>query len=127
MIYTIGTSNHSKEKFNYLLDRFAINLIVDVRSKPRSRFFPWFNQKSLGGWLEIKYIWAGDLLGGFGEINYKYLLEKIAPLGKNKNIALMCSEGDPCKCHRKYALSESLIDNGFTVTHILPDGKSING
>jgi len=38
IIYTLGTSTHSKEKFLDLLKYYHIEIVVDVRSFPQSRF-----------------------------------------------------------------------------------------
>jgi hypothetical protein len=37
-VFTIGHSNHSADKFTGLLKQHGITMLVDVRSKPRSRF-----------------------------------------------------------------------------------------
>lgn len=38
IIYTLGTSTHSKEEFLDLLKYYHIETVVDVRSFPQSRF-----------------------------------------------------------------------------------------
>ena len=47
ILYTIGHSNHSLEKFLELLQLHKITIIADIRSVPQSRFSPQFNQKNL--------------------------------------------------------------------------------
>ena len=44
-IFTIGHSNHSLDKFIGLLKPHKIDVLVDVRSKPFSRFSPQFNKE----------------------------------------------------------------------------------
>ena len=66
-VYTIGHSNHSFDKLAKLLQQHTIQVLVDVRSVPRSRWVPWFNRKNLETVLPrigIEYQWAGDHLGG---------------------------------------------------------------
>lgn len=66
-LFTIGHSNHSAEKLIHLLDDHDIDLLVDVRSMPYSRFNPQFNKKALQQLLRshgIQYLYAGDALGG---------------------------------------------------------------
>ena len=40
---------------------------------------------------------------------------------KNYRIALMCSEAEPLDCHRFSMISVGLIEEGFTVKHIMKD------
>ncbi|KTD24255.1 hypothetical protein Lmac_3128 [Legionella maceachernii] len=46
-LYTIGHSTHTLEEFFDLLHTHQITHIVDVRSIPKSRHVPWFNENSL--------------------------------------------------------------------------------
>ena len=66
-VYTIGHSRHSLDTFAGLLKKHAIQVLIDVRSRPQSRWVPWFNQRALETAipkLGIEYQWAGDHLGG---------------------------------------------------------------
>ncbi len=66
-IFTIGHSNHSFAKLAKLLQKNSIQVLVDVRSRPQSRWVPWFNQKNLESAIPgigLEYHWAGDHLGG---------------------------------------------------------------
>ena len=47
VIYTIGHSNHPFDKLAALLRKHSIQVLVDVRSRPHSRWVPWTNQKNL--------------------------------------------------------------------------------
>jgi len=82
-IYTIGHSNHSIEFFLKLLSKFNIEILVDIRFHPYSRYVPHFNRENLAPVLEnsgIEYVYMGDRLGG------RYILSKrkelIKPNGK---------------------------------------------
>jgi len=46
-IFTIGHSTHPFEELTALLAEFGVNLLADVRSVPRSRHNPQFNQDEL--------------------------------------------------------------------------------
>ena len=46
-IYTIGHANRPLDRFIAILQSFAIDLVVDVRTIPRSRYNPQFNQETL--------------------------------------------------------------------------------
>lgn len=66
-LYTIGHSNLPKEDFLAHLRQHNITVLVDVRSKPASRFVPHFNKKALDAYLKengIEYRFEGDALGG---------------------------------------------------------------
>ncbi len=47
-IFTLGHSTHSLDEFVHLLQIYAIRLVVDVRTIPRSRHNPQFNHETLG-------------------------------------------------------------------------------
>ena len=66
-IYTIGHSNHEWRDFLVLLHQYGIEMLVDVRSAPYSRYSPQFNRELLAPSLEaegIGYAFAGEYLGG---------------------------------------------------------------
>ena len=66
-IYTIGHSKRPLETIIGLLKKYDINVLMDVRSVPFSRFSLQFNQKRIGQPLAdagIRYEYLGDKLGG---------------------------------------------------------------
>jgi uncharacterized protein (DUF488 family) len=66
-LFTIGHSNHLLEKFVRLLQANDIQVLVDVRSAPYSKYNPHFNMEELSTQLlkiEIRYVYAGKELGG---------------------------------------------------------------
>ena len=66
-LYTIGHSNHPIELFLHLLQGAKVTCLVDVRSRPFSRFSPQFNQARLQATLadhQVEYIYLGEALGG---------------------------------------------------------------
>src|SRR5262245_11231288 len=66
-ILTIGHSNHTMAVFLELLAKHGIEVVVDVRSAPYSRYVPHFNKPSLEealGQTPIKYLYLGRELGG---------------------------------------------------------------
>ncbi len=65
-LYTIGHSNHPIEVFTKILRSFEIGLVVDVRSIPRSRHNPQFDQAELERELHtqgIEYLHLKELGG----------------------------------------------------------------
>ena len=70
-IYTIGHSTRSLPDFVEILESYSITLLCDIRSIPKSRHNPQFNQDSLLKGLEkegIRYIHL-EGLGGFRKTN----------------------------------------------------------
>ncbi len=68
-IYTIGHSNHKWELFLELLKQNKIEMVVDVRAVPRSRFAPWANKalgETLGKRASSTAGWGTGWAGGPG-------------------------------------------------------------
>jgi uncharacterized protein (DUF488 family) len=66
MIYTVGHSNHSIERFLSLLQPHGITAVADVRSTPYSRFNPQFRREKLQASLAeagMQYVFLGEELG----------------------------------------------------------------
>ena len=140
MIFTIGHSNHPIEKFIDILKINNIDAVIDVRSNPISAYSPQFNRMELMKNLkmnDIKYFFMGNTLGGRPEdtsvlnsLNkieleiietkswYNDAISKLIEFSKKNNIAVMCSEEDPQKCHRGYIISHTLLGKNQSVIHI---------
>ena len=133
-IYTIGHSNHTWEDFSRLLLDNDIELLVDVRSNPVSRFAPFANHRVLPDLLEsvgIDYELMGGTLGGKpgnpglydskGKPDYRKMrsldefqdaVEQLAGMASRRLTVVLCSEEDPSQCHRLLLLGPSLEENG---------------
>jgi len=145
-IYTIGHSNHTQDEFLDLLIKTKIEVLVDVRSNPNSRWATFANrdniEKTLKS-LQIKYLYLGDVLGGrpqdlenpdndIGKIDYKSIREKesyqqgikrLLDGLKRFRVCIMCAEEDPSSCHRNLLVAESLRKQGVQLFHIRGDGR----
>jgi uncharacterized protein (DUF488 family) len=147
-IRTIGHSNRRWEDFLGLLQRNGVTCLVDVRSRPRSRF-PHFNAGRLDPALEsagIRYVPMGGALGGkpvdpalyrdgakpgkdFPDFNlvrenssYREGIAKLAEWVREKpegQICIVCAEGDPAKCHRTLLIRPDLEALGIEVVDIV--------
>ena len=65
-IYTIGHSTHTEKEFSTLLKKYKIELLIDVRSFPGSKYVPQFNKENMEIWLpkeDIKYLHITELGG----------------------------------------------------------------
>lgn len=147
MIYTIGHSHAPIQQFVHLLTQCRIDVLVDTRSQPYSRYAPQFNRESLKASLEqahIKYLYLGDALGGRpteepyygpdGKVDYDRLaqapfyregLERLKKGAEAYRLAIMCSEADYRKCHRYWLITRSLVAEGVQVQHILHSGEVV--
>jgi uncharacterized protein (DUF488 family) len=147
-IYTIGHSNHTVESFIALLRKHAIEVLVDVRSQPYSRHVPHFNRETLAHVLReqgFAYEHRGDRLGGRptgedllladGSVDYNRVrtsgdfqqaLDELLALAQERQVVLMCAEGDHRRCHRGRLITPALLARNVTVLHIQPDGSLID-
>jgi uncharacterized protein (DUF488 family) len=148
-IYTIGHSDRDPQSFEDLLRRHAIDLVVDVRSQPYSRWVPQFNRETLMRHLKdsgFAYLFLGDSLGGRpadptlydaedeGHPSYKLVertqayrdgIDQLLELASIQTVAVMCSEGDYRRCHRHHLITPTLLKRGMNVVHIQPDGTTV--
>src|SRR5690348_8262415 len=116
-IFTVGHSNVPKEKLVERLQTFSINRLVDVRTKPYSRFCPQYNREALARYLAengITYDFKGSSLGGLLEnIGYDESIRELAKRAETENVAVMCSEKDYRKCHRYLMLTPDFEAQGL--------------
>ena len=89
-IYSIGHGNKNIEDFIKELKTFEVQFLLDIRSKPFSKWNPQFNQNELKFKLEengIKYVFVGDTLGGLPEDRscYDYNGKVVYDLVKEKD------------------------------------------
>ncbi len=136
VVYTIGHSNHTAERFVGLLRQHGVTAVVDVRSVPYSRMQPQFDRKSLARDLRehsIAYVFLGRELGGRsddpacyenGRVRYQLVaqtkafregLARVCAGRKNRRISLMCAEREPLECHRTLLISRELESAGIKV------------
>lgn len=149
-LFTIGHSNLPTENLIQRLRDNGVGVVVDVRSKPFSRYNPQFNRYVIAEDLRevgIPYVWMGHSLGGVpddpelltqGKPDYEKIrassqyqealqellrgIEMNAALGL---VALMCGESDPTGCHRRRLVGADLVKQGVDLTHILKDGTAV--
>jgi uncharacterized protein (DUF488 family) len=144
-VFTIGHSNTSIEEFLRLLRRDEIDVLVDVRSVPRSKFASQFDRDALEAACvddSIGYVFAGDRLGGRpsgvdyyddeGHVLYSRVaradwfqaaLNELSARWRELRVAFMCSEEDPTDCHRRLLIGRVLRERGVAVSHLRRDGR----
>ncbi len=121
-IWTTGHSVKSIEVFQEELRAYRIDRLIDVRTKPYSRWQPQYNKNQLEHTLaeiDINYDWRGRSLGGLlPNVGYDEAIQWVYDRAEHENIVLMCSESDFRKCHRFTMLTPSLEALGAGVVHI---------
>jgi uncharacterized protein (DUF488 family) len=142
-VFTIGHSDHPRERFLELLRGAEITALADVRSAAFSRWHPQFSRPALSSTLTeagIAYVYLGAELGGMrkdpallrdGMPDYDLIaqtpsfrngLDRVIEGAQRHRVALMCAEREPLECHRFLLVSRHLAARGVTIEHILRDG-----
>lgn len=145
IIYTIGHSNHEPDEFLRLLRVVKVDVLVDVRSNPNSSWADFAKKDNLTNLLKssgIRYVYMGDMLGGYpseeecydprtGKADYALIRERepfkrgIARLlngSRRYTICIMCAEENPAHCHRSLLVANALSQRGANILHIRGDG-----
>lgn len=124
-IFTIGHSLTSVDDFIETLKNNQIEVVVDVRTYPRSNRARQFNQDVFTDSLSksgIKYLYKGSNLGGMGEnVNFEETIFEISKMASSRIVVVMCSEGNPKKCHRYSILAPAFQKLGLTVEHLISE------
>ena len=143
--FTIGHSNHAVELWLALLRQHRVEVVVDTRSSPFSKYVPQFDRELMQRSLEeagIRYLFLGAELGGRpanpayydakGRVLYSQLREDAhfqAAIARLENgmerfrVALVCGEENPAHCHRRLLIGRVLTERGHTMLHIRGDGR----
>jgi uncharacterized protein (DUF488 family) len=144
-LLTIGHSNHSAEHFQRLLSQHGVEVLVDVRSWPHSRYVDWVDRSRIGevaGAAGARYLFLGRELGGrpdgdefydgaghvlYGRVaesdGFRDGIERLRRGAEQYRVAIMCSEEDPASCHRRLLIAKVLLEDGHTIGHIRGDGR----
>lgn len=150
-VYTIGHSTRSLEELIDLLRGAKIDLVVDVRSYPRSRRNPQFNddvlskalrdagigyrhQKALGGRRGAQALGRPSPNGFWENMPFRNYadyaltppfgeaLADLVGLAGRQTVAIMCAEAVWWRCHRRI-IADYLLAAGHDVRHILGPGQ----
>lgn len=147
-IFTIGHSARTLEVFIRLLKENGVTMVADIRTIPRSRYNPQFNQESLPSALkeaDIGYIhiarlgglrhprpdspnggWRNASFRGFADYmqtaDFEEGLRELAGLAEKETVVLMCAEAVPWRCHRSL-IADALLVRGIKVEHIMGEGN----
>src|SRR5690348_12424824 len=147
-ILTVGHSTRPIEDFIALLRGHGVQLLVDIRTIPRSRRNPQFNSDALAGSLQhagIAYAHVKELGGlrhprrdsintgwrnasfrGYADYmqteDFARAVSRLLQLCAAQRCAVMCAEAVPWRCHRSL-LADALVARGVPVEHILSTAR----
>lgn len=146
VVLTIGHSTHTLEAFIKLLHAHDVKRLIDIRTIPRSRRNPQFNRETLPNSLKAAGItythisglgglrrprpdspntgWRNASFRGFADYmqtpEFKKNLETLIELTKHEQVALMCAEVLPWRCHRSL-IADALLVRKIKVEHIMSE------
>lgn len=149
IVYTIGHSTRSFDELVEILDKFGVKQLVDIRTVPRSRTNPQFNQKSLEQTLPptgIDYThlaklgglrktsqdsanqgWRNASFRGYADYmqttEFRAGLAELTKLADDQTTAIMCAEAVPWRCHRSM-VGDALLVHGYDVQDIFDIDKA---
>lgn len=148
-LYTIGHSTRPLDEFIRILSAHGIELLVDVRSVPRSRMNPQFNRESLPEALAaagIRYehrrelgglrkprpdsqntAWRNDSFRGYADYmetrQFANALAELIYAASECRTSILCAEAVPWQCHRSM-ISDAVVAAGHEVIHMLSESKA---
>ena len=146
-IFTIGHSTRSIDEFVAILAQGGVDIVVDIRTVPRSRHNPQYNENVIGAELAPRNIGYARIasLGGLRSRSadvppltnglwqnrsfHNYAdyalsqaftdgLDALLELSGSKRCAIMCAEAVWWRCHRRI-VADYLIVAGRDVYHLM--------
>jgi uncharacterized protein (DUF488 family) len=150
-IFTIGHSTRSIAEFCDLLRLGPADLVVDVRTIPRSRRNPQYNEDvlrdelapyqigyeriaELGGLCgrsaavrpEVNAFWENQSFHNYADYalseQFADALAELLALSSARTCAIMCAEAVWWRCHRRI-IADYLLARGRTVLHLMGKGR----
>jgi uncharacterized protein (DUF488 family) len=143
IVMTVGHSTRTSKEFIQLLKAHEVERLVDIRTVPRSRHNPQFNRSALSPALHSSRLhytyfpglggfrharrdslnggWRNASFRGFADYmqttEFRENLEELIKLAKSEQIAIMCAEAVPWRCHRS-PIADALLARGVEVREI---------
>jgi len=149
MIFTIGHSTRPIAAFLDLLTGHGVEILADVRTIPRSRHNPQFEQQALAEALQttnieyrhmpalgglrkprpdsINLAWRNASFRGYADYMqtppFQAALAELIELGAGRRVAVMCAEAVPWRCHRSL-IADALVARGVEAGEIVSASDS---
>ena len=151
-VYTIGHSTRTIPEFVDVLRTGGVKLVVDIRTIPRSRTNPQYNEDvlpdelaayqvgyrriaELGGLRsrshdvprEVNGYWENKSFHNYADYalsdHFEHGLDQLLMLSSEQVVAIMCSEAVWWRCHRRI-VADYLMLRGVPVFHLMGPGKT---
>jgi uncharacterized protein (DUF488 family) len=142
-VLTIGHSTRPIDQFLELLTAHGVQRLIDIRTIPQSRHNPQFGREQLSASLErarLQYThvpglgglrrprrdslntgWRNASFRGYADYmqtpEFDENLERCIEVAKQEQVALMCAEAVPWRCHRSL-IADALLARGIDVREI---------
>jgi uncharacterized protein (DUF488 family) len=143
-VFTIGHSTRAISEFIELLKANGIQQVIDIRTIPKSRHNPQFNDDSLKnsllaagiGYVHMKQLgglrhakpdsinlgWRNASFRGYADYmqtpEFAQAIDDAIVLAKKAPSALMCAEAVPWRCHRSL-VADALLVRGIRAFEII--------
>jgi len=147
-IFTLGHSTLPIESFVAVLQAYGIERLADIRTIPRSRHNPQFNNTALAYSLKAQHVeyvhmralgglrrahkdspntgWRNAGFRGYADYmqteEFQAALEALIHMSGEKRVAIMCAEAVPWRCHRSLT-ADALSVRGVPVVEILSESS----
>ncbi|MEP7247981.1 MAG: DUF488 domain-containing protein [Gammaproteobacteria bacterium] len=148
MVFTIGHSTRPIEDFIHLLKSHGVQRLLDVRTVPRSRFNPQFDQAQLpaalaGAGIHYSHLpglgglrraqrdsvntgWRNTSFRGYADYMqtaaFTDSLEQCIEIATAERVVLMCAEAVPWRCHRSL-IADALLARGIQAPEIASETR----
>jgi uncharacterized protein (DUF488 family) len=145
-IFTVGHSTLPIERFAALLHAYCIERLADIRTVPRSRHNPQFNDNALAEALRVENVdyvplpalgglrharkdspntgWRNASFRGYADYMqtepFEDGLEVLIQMSRHNRVAIMCAEAVPWRCHRSL-VADALSIRDIPVIEILSE------
>lgn len=146
-VFTVGHSTRTIEAFVELLRAGRVDMVVDIRSIPRSRSNPQYNldvlPEQLRGWQightqirelgglrkksrdvppHVNGFWQNRSFHNYADYalsaEFERGLDRLVDLSRTRRCAIMCSEAVWWRCHRRI-VADYLLLAGRSVYHLM--------
>lgn len=143
-LFTVGHSTRTWTEFVALLKSWKIEELVDVRTLPRSRAFPWFTKQRMAralpkvaienvhipalgglrkpgkdsvntGWQNARFRAYADFMQ---TAEFEHGLQELNDLREKRRVCVLCSEAVWWRCHRRM-IADAEVARGIPVRHIM--------
>jgi uncharacterized protein (DUF488 family) len=147
-IFTIGHSTRPIDEFVQALKAHGVEIVIDVRTVPKSGHNPQYNSDALADALQQEDIgyqhmpglgglrhakkdsintgWENASFRGFADYmqteEFTRALDRLIALAQKSTAVIMCAEAVPWRCHRSL-IGDALLVRGFKVLDIMSKGS----